>query len=102
MRNGDSLARVVCQNSVDRLGGPPCVVVEDPAQPLAPLNRGIHIDRAAPFLELPIVEPLTFPLNVIMLRAVLHRVTYLLLIQRDDLGQAPGLEPSESCEFGLG
>ena len=65
---------VVCQNSADRLSSPPFVAAEDPAQPFTPLNSGIHIDCAVPFLDQSIVEPLMIPLYVVMLRVFLHSV----------------------------
>ncbi len=66
---------VVCQNSADRLGGPPFVVIENSAQqPFTPLNWGIHVDHCVPFLDQPIVEPLMIPLNVIVLHVFLNSV----------------------------
>jgi hypothetical protein len=63
---------VLCKNSDDRLGGPPFIVVEDPAQPFMTHNGGIHVDDAWLFLDQPIVEPLMIPLNVVVLRVFLH------------------------------
>lgn len=65
---------VLCQNSADRLGGPPFVVVEDPALPFMALNSGIDVDHAMPFLDQLIVESLMIPFDVVMLRVLLHRV----------------------------
>jgi hypothetical protein len=69
-----SRLRVMRQNSVDRLSGPPFVVVEDPAQPFMADDGGIHVDHARRFLDQPIVEPLMIPLDVVVLRVFLHRV----------------------------
>jgi len=63
---------VVCQNSADRLSGPPFVVVEEPAQPFVADDGGIHVDHARWFLDQPIVEPLMIPLDVVMLRVFLY------------------------------
>jgi len=82
----------VCQNSADRLSGPPFIVVKDTAEPFAPINSGIHIDCAVSFLDQPIVEPLVLPLGVVTLRVLLHGVAQMLLSQRDDLGQILGLD----------
>ena len=81
-----------CQNSADRLRGPPFVVVEDSAQPFMALNSGIHIDHAVLFLDQPIVESLMIPLGVIVLRVFLHRVPQMPLAQRDDLGKTLGFD----------
>jgi hypothetical protein len=75
LRYGPGLASapVLCKNSDDRLGGPPFVVVEDPAQPFMADDRRIHVDHAWQFLDQPVVEPLMIPLDVVMLRGFLHR-----------------------------
>ena len=38
------------------------------------LNSGIHVDHSMPFLDQLIVESLMIPLDVVMLRLLLHRV----------------------------
>jgi hypothetical protein len=83
---------VWCQNSADRLSGPPFVVVEDPTQPFMADDGGIHVDHARRFLDQLIIEPLMIPLSVIMLRVLLHSVAEMVLAQWDDLGQALGLD----------
>ena len=42
---------VVCQNSADRLGGPPFIVVEDSAHPFVVLNSRIHVDHTVRLLD---------------------------------------------------
>ena len=59
---------VLCKNSVDRLSGPPFIVVEDPAQPFMTHNGGIHVDDNLRRLDQPIVESLMISLDVIVLR----------------------------------
>ena len=66
---------VVCENSDDRLSGPPFVVVEDSAQPFTALNCGIHVDHTVWHLDQPIAESLVISLEVIMLRVFLHSMT---------------------------
>ena len=63
---------VVCQNSAERLSGPPFVIVENPAQPFMANDGGIHVDHARQFLDQPIVEPLMISLDVIVLRVFLY------------------------------
>ena len=65
--------RVLCQNSADRLSGPPFVIVEDSAQPFMADDGGIHVDDALLLLDQPIVESLMIPLNVIVLGVFLYR-----------------------------
>ena len=65
---------VVCENSADRLNGPPFVVVEDSAHPFMANNGGIRVDHAVPFLDQQIVESLVISLGVVMLRVLLHSV----------------------------
>ncbi len=48
---------VWCENSADRLGGPPLIVVEDSAHPFVALNSRIHVDHTVRLLDQPIVEP---------------------------------------------
>ena len=66
--------RVVCQNSADRLSGPPFVVVEHPTQPFMADDGGTHVDDALPLLDQPVVESLMISLEVVMLRVFLHGV----------------------------
>ena len=66
--------RVVCQDSADRLSGPPAVIVEDPTRSFAVLNCGIHVDHAATIVDQPIVETLMVSLDVVMRRVFLHGV----------------------------
>ena len=63
---------VVCQNSADRLSGPPFVVVEDSTQSFMADDGGIYVDHARQFLDQPIFEPLMIPLKVLVLRELLH------------------------------
>jgi len=65
---------VRCKNSADRPSGPPFVVVEDAAQPFMTHEGGIHVDRAMPFLDQPVVESLIIALEVIVLGVFLHSV----------------------------
>ena len=64
--------RVLCQNSADRLSGPPFIVVEDPTQPFMADDRRIHVDHAMRLLDQPVPEPLMISLDVVMLRVFLH------------------------------
>jgi len=66
--------RVVCENSADRLSGPPFIVVENSAHPFMTHNGGIHVDHAVPFLDQLIVEPLVISLSVVVLCVFLHSV----------------------------
>jgi len=65
---------VWCENSADRLSGPPFVVVENSAQSFMAVDFGIRIDCAAPSLAQPIIESLMIPLEVIVLDVFLHSV----------------------------
>jgi hypothetical protein len=65
---GDCRYPVVCQNSADRLSGPPFVVVKDPTPPFMADDGGIHVDHALPLLDQPTVEPLMIPLDVLLQR----------------------------------
>ena len=96
------LHRVVCQNSADRLSGPPFIVVEDPTQPFMARNGRIHIDDDLLILDQPIVEPLMISLKVIMLSVFLHRLAQMPLSQWNDLGQTLGLDgANESLRIGI-
>ena len=64
----------MCQNSAERLRSPPVVIVEHPAQPFMAHNGGMHLDRAVPFLDQLIVEPLVIALGVVVRRVLLHSV----------------------------
>jgi hypothetical protein len=68
------LDALVCQNSADRLSGPPFVVVEDSAQSFIAHDGGIHIYHARPLLDQPIAAPLMILLDVVVLCVFLHRV----------------------------
>ena len=65
---------VVCENSADRLSGPPIVVVEDAIQPFMALNTRIQVDHTVRLLDQPFVESLMVSLDVVMRRLLLHRV----------------------------
>jgi hypothetical protein len=71
---GGRLDPVRCQNSADRLGRPPFVVVEDATQPFMTHEGGIHVDRAMPFLDQPAVESLMIALEVVVVGVFLHSV----------------------------
>jgi hypothetical protein len=60
--------RVVCQNSADRLSGPPIVIVEDPTQSFVAPNLRIDVDDvdvddAAAIADQSISEPLMVSLD---------------------------------------
>ena len=65
---------VVCENSADRLSGPPLVVVEDSGEPFMTLNGRMYVDRTVTVLHQPVVESLMVSLNVVVLRVFLHSV----------------------------
>ncbi len=92
----------MCQNPADRLSGSPLVVVEDSAQPFAPLNGGIHIDCVVPLLDQSIVDSLMIPIDVRVLRVLLHHVAQTALSQRNNVGQTLGLDrANESLRIGI-
>jgi hypothetical protein len=65
-------------------------------------NRRIHINRAIPFLDQPILESPMIPLDMIMLCVLLHSVAQMPLSQRNDVGQTLGLDrPNESLRIGI-
>ena len=53
----------MCENSADRLSGPPFVVVEDPAQPFMALNTRIHVDHTVRLLDQPTIGQWRRPEN---------------------------------------
>jgi len=63
---------IVCENSADRLSGPPLVVVEDSAKPFMTHNGRIHVDHALTVLNQPIVESLMVSLDVVVICVFLH------------------------------
>lgn len=89
---GSAGDRVVCQDSADRLSGPPFIVVKDAAQPFLAHDSGTHVDHARRFLDQLIVEPLMIPLDVVVLCVLLHRVAQVLLSQWNDLVQTLRLD----------
>lgn len=63
---------VLCENSADRLSGPPIVAVQNPSQPFTALDITVHAAGAALVINQLIVEPLMIALNVVVLGKFLH------------------------------
>jgi hypothetical protein len=70
-------APVWCQNSADRLSGPPIVVVQNPSQPFTALNIATPVGRAALVIDQFVSDPLMIALNVAMLGVFHHGLAYL-------------------------
>ena len=67
-----------------------------------PFDTAVHIGGAAPVIDQLVSEPLMIPLDVVVLHVLLHRVAQMTFAQRDNLGQALGLDRlDESFRIGV-
>jgi hypothetical protein len=68
-------------------GRPSVVVLEDTAQSFPTLDSAVHVDFVARLFNQLVPEPLMIPLEMVVLRVLLHRRSKVALAQWNDLGE---------------